>query len=166
MLLAVAMLAMGLAVYVLDRAPGSAMAWPAAWSIGPAADTPAVAGAGKWLGVVTGSLPSFVHAFAFALLSALLLPRTRSWAAAACAAWALIDTVFEVFQHPVLSAHAARWLQDLVLGTALQWSADKTARYLVSGRFDPFDVLAGALGALAAYAVCRATLFTDQRPKG
>lgn len=165
-LLAVAALAMGLAVYVLGRAPGSAMAWPEAWSVGLVADTPAAGGAGHWLGVVGGSLPSFVHAFAFAVLSALLLPRTRFWAAGACAAWAVIDTVFEALQHPVLSAPAARWLQDLDLVTALQWCADKTARYLASGSFDPFDVLAGLLGALAAYAVCRATLLVAERPTG
>lgn len=166
LLLAVAALAVGFAVYGLDRAPGSAMAWPAAWSLGPAADTLRADGAGRGWGVVEGSLPSFVHAFAFALLSALLLPRTLFSVATACAAWAAIDSVFEALQHPVLSAPAARWLQELDLVTALQWCADKTARYLASGSFDPFDVLAGLLGGLAAFAVCRATLLAATRPTG
>lgn len=163
-LLAVAALAAGMAVYALDRTPGSAMAWPTTWSIGQFADTPAASG--NWLGVVRGSLPSFVHAFAFAALSALLLPRTRWWAGAACAAWAVIDTVFEALQHPALSAPAVRWLHEVDLVRVLQWCADKTAGYLASGHFDPWDVLAGVLGALAAYAVCQATLPVVEQPAG
>lgn len=159
-------LAAGLAVYVLGRAPGSAMAWPAAWSLGLAAEPLAGSSAGRWWGVLVGSLPSFAHALAFAVLSVLLLPRTRGWAVMACATWGLIDTLFEVLQHPALSGTAAHGLQGLGLSAPLQWCADKTARYLAQGQFDVWDVMAGVLGAAVAYVLCRTALPTSARPAG
>lgn len=161
-LLALGMLAAGLAVYGLARAPGSAMAWPAAWHIGAGSGVSRAAAAS----VLLGSLPSFAHAFAFSLLSVLLLPQGRFWAAAGCAAWAGIDTAFEVLQHPAAAAPAARWLQEISAESSLHWGADKVARYLLAGRFDAWDVLAGLLGALAAYGLAQATLPAARRHGG
>ena len=83
---------------------------------------------------------------AFSLLTCLVVERRRAACAVACAAWALIDTLFEFGQHAALAAPLGRVLQ--------RWSgwpgAEATASYFLRGRFDPFDVLAAWAGAVAA----------------
>lgn len=123
--IAVAALAVGVAVYVLDRPPGSAYLLPRSATLFP--------GAPSWFGSAGAWLPAFLHVFAFSLLTAALLRASRSNAACACVAWWAIDSLFELGQHPAVSPH---------LGAA----------YFVRGSFDPADLLATALGALCAYA--------------
>jgi hypothetical protein len=132
--IAVAVLALGTLVYALDRAPGTASLWPRAWTRH---------GGSPFFGALGGALPSFAHAFAFSLLSALLLPPGRGWQRAACLGWAAIDTLFEIGQHPAVSHHLPGWLPGFI------------ARYFRYGVFDAFDVAAGLLGALAAYGLLR-----------
>ena len=141
-LLALAGLALllGVAVYGLDRPPGSAWFLPAAWSL---------AGSARPLGVIAGQLPEFLHVFAFSLLTAALLPETRRAAWSACATWWLIDSLFELGQHPKLApllATATGGLRGIPL-------LEHTPGYFTHGVFDPLDLLAIATGALAA-ALC------------
>lgn len=141
----------GVAVYAFDRPPGSAWFLPAAWSLG---------GSAHPLGVVTGQLPEFLHVFAFSLLTAMLLPATRRAAWASCVAWWLIDSLFELGQHPKLSpilAAATSGLRDIPL-------LGNTSAYFARGVFDPLDLLAIALGALAA-GVCIHFIHAVQRQK-
>ena len=126
--IAVAALAMGAAVYALDRPPGSAQLLPLGATLFP--DTALSFGSmGAWL-------PAFLHVFAFSLLTAALLNASRLAAASACFAWWAIDSLFELGQHPAISPHLA-------------------AAYFVRGRFDSADLLATALGALCAYATLK-----------
>jgi hypothetical protein len=141
-------LAVGAAVYLLDRPAGSAMLLPPAWQRGPAGAgvLPAVFGEfGRWL-------PSLVHAFAFSILTALLWPWPRHRAAAACATWAAIDTLAEIGQHPLVAAPLAGWLHAAFDGAE---PAAAVARYLSQGSFDPADIAAGLAGAAAAYGLLR-----------
>ena len=123
--IAVAALAVGVAVYVLDRPPGSAYLLPR--------DATLYSGTASWFGGVGDWIPAFLHVFAFSLLSAALLSASRAAAACACVAWWAIDSLFELGQHPAIGPH---------LGVA----------YFVRGSFDPADLLATAAGALCAYA--------------
>jgi len=131
--LAVAVLALGTLVYALDRAPGTAALWPRAWTRH---------GGSAFFGAVGGALPSFAHAFAFSLLTALLLAPGRGAQRAACLGWAAVDTLFEIGQHPAVAKH-------------LLWLPGPLARYFRHGVFDALDVAAGLLGALLAYALLR-----------
>lgn len=141
-LLSATMLALGVLVYMIDRAPGSAPGLPA-WL---ALRSPGSAQAAVF-GVFSGSLPSFVHAFAFSALSCLLLPPRRPLFAAACVFWGLVDGVFECLQWPAAARAVAAALRH-VDGHGLP--LDAVAAYFVNGRFDPLDLLASTLGAAAA----------------
>lgn len=110
-------LATGLLVYVADRA-----------SSPPALVLPiASKGWGPFFGLAGQWLPSFLHPFAFALLTAAARPRDASPAYGACFAWWAVNVLLEAGQHPRLR--------------------------LLQGTFDVGDVMAATLGALAAAAV-------------
>lgn len=132
-------LLLGTLVYVTDRAAGSA------WLL-PTLDWPAGRG---WFGAAAPWLPSAVHAFAFALLSAALLPPRRSMYAMACAAWVAIDLAFETGQHPAIATELSMHLES-ALPAAI---AQPLARYFRAGTFDPADLGAVLLGGLAAWAL-------------
>ncbi len=135
----------GTAVYLLDR-PAEQSVIPSALSL--FAQTPPV------FGHLGASLPSFAHAFAFALLTAALLGGAKRSALTACLAWGLLETVFELGQHPGL----ATWLVGALppVGTPNAF-VDYTRAYFQHGTFDPGDLLAIAAGALAAYLVIEKT---------
>lgn len=152
---AMAMLALvaGTSVYVLDRTPGSAWLLPAAWQA--AAPT-------GWFGSVGLWLPSLVHAFAFSVLTACLLPRRRAAAAGACAAWACVDTLAECAQHPAWSAPVAAALERAFDGSRI---AAQTGQYFVRGSFDIADVIAGLAGSALAFAAL-SRFFVQRAPTG
>jgi len=154
--LAVGLLVLGTAVYLLDRTPGSAWLIPAAWQAGGGGDG---RGGGTVFGALGRWLPSFVHAFAFAVLTALVLPRHPASVPAACVGWALVDTLAEVGQHAAVSAPLAAaiesWLGPGPVGTSI---ARPLARYFTRGSFDVADVIAGLAGAVVAYGLLRRAL--------
>jgi hypothetical protein len=137
--LAAAALLLGTAVYVLDRGPGSIRVWPASWT-GLGVPGAAFGAIGAWL-------PSFAHAFAFAVPTALLLAPRRHAIAAGCTTWAAIGTAFELGQHPWLAAPLA----DAQRGSlAALPGASPLAAYFARGTFDPADLVATVAGAAAA----------------
>jgi hypothetical protein len=133
-------LALGLLVYLTDRRSGTA------WLIA----STGVFGPQHLFGDVGQWLPSFVHPFAFSLLTAAVLAPTAQARLAACAAWAGVNLLFEAGQHRALSGP----LSHLLLGPLAGWpGSHMLARYFVQGRFDPGDLAAVLAGALAAAAV-------------
>ena len=94
---------------------------------------------GQWL-------PSFLHPFAFGLLTAAALPTRSTLRYGGCAAWGLVNVAFELGQHPAASAWWAESLQGGGVSARL-------AAYFVRGTFDPGDIVAAGVGALAAAAV-------------
>jgi hypothetical protein len=150
---ALLMLLAGTLVYVFDRPAGSAWLLPAGWEL--AAASPRLGAAGQWL-------PSLAHGFAFSLLTALGLPLRRACAAAACAGWALVDTLAEVAQHALLSHRVAAAI-DAVFGDAL-WAL-QVGRYFTQGSFDPADVMAGLAGCGLAYLALHRVLARRRPPR-
>lgn len=146
---ALAVFALGLAVYMVDRPAGSAVGLPDLLHVG-GTDAAVAGSGGRLFGVLGGSLPTFAHVFAFSLLSVVLLPRGRPFVLAACAFWLGVNLVFEWLQQPAWSQPVAAWLR---LNAAALPGAEPLARYLLNGRFDLFDALAAVLGALAALAI-------------
>jgi hypothetical protein len=139
-LLGVAALALGTLVYVIDRPPGGT-ALPD--SINLYGTLPALFGA------IGQSFPAFAHIFAFSLLTAACLGNGRYVAVGACTTWLLLDTAFELGQHPSLAPYLALvvpgWFQQIpILGRA--------TGYFLNGTFDPWDLAAIFAGTLAAYA--------------
>ncbi len=140
-----AVLLLGTMVYVVDR-PGDQSFVPGDLSLFHL--TPPV------FGVIGHSLPTFAHVFAFCLLTAALLSHAKRTAITVCLGWFLVEAAFELGQHSALA---------LALLTAMPpWFAglpilNKSANYFLHGTFDPLDMLAIALGALAAYLVIQNT---------
>ena len=90
--LGVAALALGVAVYALDRPPGSVAFLPRA-----------LVRDGGMFGPLAGALPTFLHTLAFASMTAAFLAPTRRARLAACAVWTAINLAFEVSQHPAFA---------------------------------------------------------------
>ncbi|MGB5512365.1 MAG: hypothetical protein WBM87_11705 [Woeseiaceae bacterium] len=138
---AILALAAGTSVYLFDRDRASAL------FLAPFADSH-MDYAGLF-GVLGGNLPSFFHAYAFALLLIMLLGRIPHARHVGAALWFSIAAALECLQ-------AARIEALLYSSTTL--GADPTIlasiqAYIANGHFDPGDLLAAGLGCVAAYAV-------------
>ena len=100
------------------------------------------------LGTIAGVLPEFIHVYAFSLLTALLLPSTPRHTLGACLAWFVVDSAFEIAQHPAIApmivAVLPGWFEQVPL-------LDNTVAYFRHGTFDPLDLAAVAVGAQAAW---------------
>lgn len=100
-------------------------------------------------GVPADNLPSFTHVFAFSLMTAGLLGTRRKGTLLICLLWLLIDTVFEIGQG----------LKHASLAIIPEWFSVHTLpmtdlqEYFRCGTFDVCDLVAGLLGALAAFVV-------------
>lgn len=134
-----AALGVGVLIYLADRDGMQAWLLP---RVGLLADS-------HWFGAAGGWLPSALHTFAFALLSAAWLPARGPARLLACAVWAVVDIGFEAGQHRAVAPHLAAWLD--AAGPA--WLAGPVARYFDHGTFDPADLAAVLLGAAAAAAL-------------
>jgi hypothetical protein len=147
--MACAALALGTAVYFTDRRPADAMLLAAFKGL---------AGGGVF-GTIGQWLPSFVHPFAFSLLTAAVLWPTAISRYGACAFWCAINIGFEVGQLAPFKSH---WVEALH-SDAGDWLITRSAiNYLLRGTFDPEDVLAVVLGALSAALVLR---WIDRTPE-
>ncbi|HET8760400.1 MAG TPA: hypothetical protein VFN94_04990, partial [Nitrospiria bacterium] len=134
-LAALSALAVGVLVYALDRPGASAAFLPATWPSD---------GGHRTFGIFGGQIPDLAHVYAFSLLTALALGASRRAAALSCGLWFGIDGLFEIAQHPAISATLPVTFQRL------------------RGTFDPWDLAALALGAAAAYFTIR-TINADYR---
>ena len=140
--LAGALLALGLLVYVADRPPGRAMLLPA-W---------ARLASGGWFDSVGDWLPSFIHPFAFSLLTVAALGPSARPRYGVCVAWGAVNAAFELGQLPRVATELARALHVSMLPTSL---SRPLADYFVRGQFDFADLAAIVLGSTAAVIVLR-----------
>ncbi len=144
--LALAVLMLGTAVYFLDRPAEQAAFVPGELSLFQF--TPAV------FGFIGRSLPTFAHVFAFSLLTIALVGGAKRAAITVCLSWCAVDAAFEVGQYPQVAnwlAHCVpRWFEHIHV-------FDNTVGYFVYGTFDPVDLLSIALGACAAYLTIQRT---------
>lgn len=138
-------LGVGVAVYLLDRG-GGALFIPD--GLGVALPVRSV------FGSLGGSLPAFVHVFAFALLTAAILAPARVGAGRICLIWFSVDALFELAQSD--TAHA---LFSNMLPAALVdiWPLKQGASYFQYGTFDPVDIYATFAGACVAFLVISST---------
>ena len=92
------------------------------------------------------SLPTFIHVFAFSLITAGIMASSKRGYTAACLLWFGINVFFEFGQKfdSLMVQYIPDWFAKIVF-------LENTKSYFLKGRFDHFDLLAIALGALVAY---------------
>jgi hypothetical protein len=100
-------------------------------------------------GAIGASLPSFLHVFAFSLLTAAVVAsRTARTAAIIAGAWCATDLLFEVGQHPALApfidASLPSWFASVPM-------LENVGPYFLRGSFDTADLAATIAGAAFAY---------------
>lgn len=100
-------------------------------------------------GVLANNLPSFTHVFAFSLMTAGLLGTRRKGNLLICLLWFLTDTVFEIGQG--LKQLSLAIIPELFKVHTLPMA--NLQEYFRCGTFDLRDIVAGLLGALAAFMV-------------
>lgn len=150
--LALAILGLGTLVYLIDRPPGLT-ALPESITL----FQPTV----RFFGPVGRSFPAFAHVFAFSLLTMALIGGGRGRAIGACTGWFLVDTAFELGQHPTIAPKLTQlipsWFEAIPI-------LSRTNHFFLYGTFDPLDLFSIALGALAAYAVLQRMRFKEEQP--
>jgi hypothetical protein len=102
----------------------------------------------KLFGLLGHRLPSFIHVFSFALITAGLFAHKRKEYLGACFLWFLIDCAFELGQK--FDTWSAGMIPDWFGGIPY---LENTKNYFSKGTFDFGDVAAIALGAVVAYLV-------------
>ena len=139
---AVIVLAIGVLVYLLDRPSTSAYLVPDSWKLGN--------GLAPVFGLIGYQLPTFAHTFAFALFTSALLEPWRWSAAAACAGWWAVGSLFEIAQRDAwataIAVRVPAWFADWPL-------LDNVADYFVIGQFDWLDLVSIGAATLCAFAV-------------
>ena len=104
-------------------------------------------------GFIGNSLPSFIHAFSFILITAGLLHCQKRGCLIICACWFLEDVVFELGQK--FKALSSTMVPDWFSGILF---LENSKNYFLSGTFDFNDLTAIVFGTLSAYFVLSATM--------
>jgi len=98
------------------------------------------------LTILVNSLPTFVHVFAFILMTASIFARQKRDYVVVCLAWFTIDVLFELGQS--LGNKIVTIIPDWFSGFMF---LENTRDYFLHGRFDYLDLLSIALGSVVAY---------------
>lgn len=136
----VAGLCFGALIYVLDR--------PADYVYFLPGDNPWFTGYLGTFGAAGLHLPTFIHPFCFAVITAGVL-RCRSAVGVALISmgWFLLDAAFELLQRssigPTLVEYIPAGFEHIPV-------LENVSNYLVNGTFDPKDIISIAAGSLAA----------------
>jgi len=107
---------------------------------------------------VGNSLPTFIHVFAFALITAGLITRHKKGYIIVCLFWFTVDALFEVGQA----------LNEMIIPIIPNWFSDylfleNTKNYFLHGHYDWFDMLSIALGSITAYILLIKTRYEGEK---
>jgi len=97
-------------------------------------------------------LPTFIHVFAFILLTAGLVAGSKKSYLIITLAWCAIDLLFEIGQG--VGREIMQIIPDWFSGIPF---LENTRAYFMRGSFDWYDLFSIALGSLAAYFILRLT---------
>ena len=138
--LAIGALLMGVLVYVFDRQPEFVYFLPGWLSL--------KSQTGNIFGSIGNYLPTFIHVYAFILLTVVVAVPTVTKLIPVCLAWLTLDSLFEIAQlSPIaqwIGSHTPEWFSGIPF-------LENTADYFLMGTFDAFDLVSIVLGTLAAY---------------
>lgn len=98
------------------------------------------------LSSVGNSLPTFIHVFAFSLMTGSLAASQKRGYAFVCLFWFTVNVIFELGQK--FDSWIVQFIPDRFSDIVILESIKK---YFLHGRFDYLDLLSIALGALGAY---------------
>lgn len=147
LMIGMAALSVGLMVYLYDRPPDSAL------MLQVIGITKAFSEVSPLFGPIGDQLPAFIHVFAFALLTAGLLGCRSRGALFICLFWLAVNVLFElgqVIENPIAGNHSGAF--DTVFGSGV------LGNFFRFGTFDPLDLLAMTVGAVAAFIILRITM--------
>jgi len=140
LLLATLLSATGIMVYALDR--GGTVYFLPDWTAGSTG--PAI------FGLLADNLPTFLHPLVLILVTVAVLRPWRRLLPVICAAWFIIECLFEVGQMAPFDSRIAAavppWFDSVPV---LQITAD----YFTHGTYDPLDILSIGLGTVIAYPI-------------
>lgn len=137
---AVTALLIGVFVYSLDRQPESVYFMSSWMALGDNIN--------PFFGTIGDQLPTFVHIYAFILLTMAVVSPSRKYVLPVCLFWLIIDSFFELSQITVLAQWITRQVPDWFHGIPF---LENTASYFLRGTFDVLDLCSIAAGTLAAY---------------
>lgn len=142
-LIAIALIALsiGIALYLIDR-PASHIYFIPASLVHHHRD------GGLLFGTFGYYLPTFVHVFAFCLLTAGIIGKNRKYALFICLFWLFIDGIFEIAQYPAIARLIADYIPAWFDGIPF---LENTKNYFLQGRFDVWDMASIITGAVLAY---------------
>jgi hypothetical protein len=140
-------LLIGSLVYLVDRAPDQTyFVYSTGITISLYSPLP------NPLGLIGNSLPAFLHAFSFILITGGLVSYRKRGYLIICLCWFVVDGVFELGQK--FDSWASKTIPDWFAGLPV---LENTESYFLQGTFDVIDLAAITLGALIAYFVLSAT---------
>ena len=143
---AIGALADGVLVYLLDRQPTSVYFIP---------DWVALANnLNPIFGEIGHYLPTFIHVYVFILLTTIIVAPSSAWIISICAAWFVVDSLFELAQFTPIDQWIAGNVPDWFTGIPF---LENTSAYFIAGTFDVLDLLSIAAGTAAAYLTIRIT---------
>jgi hypothetical protein len=138
--IAIGALGIGVLVYVLDRQPEFTYFLPD-W-LSPESQINGL------FGSIGYYLPTFIHVYAFILLTVVVAVPSITKLIPVCLAWFTLDSLFEVAQLNTIAqwigSHTPTWFNGIPF-------LENTADYFLMGTFDVIDLLSIAIGTLAAY---------------
>lgn len=105
-------------------------------------------------GFIGNSLPSFIHAFSFILITAGFLHCQKRGCIFICACWFFVECAFELGQK--FTSLPSKIIPDWFAGLPF---LENTGNYFVHGTFDYFDLAAITMGTVTAFFVL---LFTNK----
>ena len=133
-------LSVGVLIYAFDRQPEFIYFLPGWLSLNSQP--------GGLFGSIGYYLPTFLHVYAFILLTAVVAIPSITKLIPVCLAWFTLDTLFEVAQIDAI----AKWIALHTPGwfTGIPF-LENTSNYFLFGTFDVVDLLSIAAGTIAAY---------------
>ena len=133
-------LGVGVLIYVFDRQPEFIYFLPGWLSLNSEP--------GGLFGSIGYYLPTFLHVYAFILLTAVVAVPSITKLFPVCLAWFTLDTLFEVAQLDTiaqwLAIHTPAWFAGIPF-------LENSTSYFLLGTFDAIDLLSIAAGTVAAY---------------
>ena len=107
-------------------------------------------------GVLGQNLPSFIHVFAFSILTAGIMNcQSRRCGLMICLTWAIINVAFEIGQTSDVSFILINAIPSWFAGLPV---LEHSRSFFVYGTFDVFDLLLAVAGAAIAYGLITMTM--------
>lgn len=142
--LGIIVLGVGVIIYIVDRPAAHTYFLPQNLSLYSATR--------HVFGLLGNYLPTFLHVFAFCMMTSALLGGDMRSAWKVCSFWFCIDSLFEIGQYPSIAKKVIAILPGWFSNVPI---LDNTANYLTYGRFDLLDLFSILLGGIVAYLLIR-----------